>query len=99
MKMKQEHYDALKEQISLFLDKVKQEHGRSFIDLHMDYIEQGLSEKRFRWDLWYVSSNNRPPDFIDELYEYINDTHIETALKRIVKELTEEEISKVKEEV
>ena len=99
MKIKQEHYDAIKDQILIVVNEVKQDSGRSFIDLHMDYIEQGLSEIRFRWDLWWISSGNRSTDFIYELYDYLNDTHIDTALKRIVKELTEEEISKVKEEV
>jgi hypothetical protein len=53
------------------------------------YIEQGLSDKRYRWDLTYSAGHASNPQsatrFIcDTLYEYMNDTHIDTALKSIV---------------
>ena len=56
-----------------------------------DYIEQcrtmELSEKRIRWDLlWEVPYAIRAPWF-DAVYKYLDDTHIDTALKVIVKKL------------
>lgn len=40
---------------------------------------------RYRWDLfWAVRQESK---IIHELYQYLNDTHIDTALKSIVREL------------
>ena len=57
------------------------------------YIEQGLTDKRYRWDLTYSAGHASNPQsatrFIcDTLYPYMNDTHIDTALKAIVPPLT-----------
>lgn len=43
-------------------------------------------EKRFRWDLCHASGLT--PWICKELYAYVNDTHIDTALKAIMKELS-----------
>jgi hypothetical protein len=57
----------------------------------LDYSNQGLSEMRFRWDLLRFcgvrigDSVGQPGPF--PFYDYLNDTHIDTALKAIVKEL------------
>jgi hypothetical protein len=56
------------------------------------YIEQRLSDKRYRWDLTYAAGHASSPQsatrFIcDTLYSYLNDTHIDTALKSIVSPL------------
>jgi len=37
-------------------------------------------QKRFVWDVLFASKQY---DFINELYTYMNDSHIETALKKI----------------
>ena len=39
----------------------------------------GLSEKRLRWDCLHLSKYPTGP-----LYRYLNDSHIDTALRRIV---------------
>ena len=41
-------------------------------------------DKRFRWDLFY---NSTTTVFRFDLYEYLDDSHIDTALRRIVKPL------------
>lgn len=42
-------------------------------------------EKRYRWDmLWASTISNH---ICNDVYKYANDTHIDTALKAIVKEL------------
>jgi len=42
-------------------------------------------EKRFRWDLMYAA--NLSPWICDNLYSYMDDSHIDTALRSIVREL------------
>lgn len=80
MKMKKEHYDYMKKSLSKFKDKID-EH-RKFI------IREGRAkdvEKRLRWDLFWGAKLH---EFTSStLYTYLNDTHIDTALKRIIKEL------------
>jgi hypothetical protein len=49
------------------------------------YRAQNLTDKRYRWDLAYAAGCTR---FIcDALYAYLDDTHIDTALRAIVKPL------------
>lgn len=74
--------------------KIKPEHLQTLVDnithfdtneLRCQYRAQGLSDKRYRWDLAYMSNSTR---FIcDVLYVYMDDTHIDTALRKIVKSL------------
>ena len=47
------------------------------------YAEAGLSEKRFRWDLLWAC--NLSGWITSELYPYLNDDHIDSALRRILK--------------
>jgi len=46
---------------------------------------QGLTSKRYRWDLLWSSALSIWVS--DNLYPYLNDTHIDTALRTIVKDL------------
>jgi len=85
MKIKKEHFDHLQTSINQVLDKYNDQ-GQ----LVAEY-EQGLfprSEKtkdlqrRFCFDLLYGAGLTK---FVcDELYSYLNDDHIYTALKTIV---------------
>ena len=72
MKMKVEHYDYLKRQM---LDY-------AWAPFLQDYIKLGLSEKRWRWD-WCYSTPGLSKWICDNLYNYLDDTHIDTALKKI----------------
>ena len=45
-----------------------------------EYSAAGLSEVRFVWDLFHASKYPSR-----DLYRYLNDSHIETALLRIVR--------------
>jgi len=52
-----------------------------------DYRARGLTSKRWRWDLlWRAKRLGFIPErFIeDTLYSYCEDTHIDTALRRII---------------
>ena len=51
------------------------------------YASAGLSTTRYQWDL--VRATGAMPFLCDTLYKYLNDTHVQTALNRIVKPLTE----------
>lgn len=85
MKIQKDHYEIL-------LQAAKQVKA-AYPDFTLEnYIEQKLGKdhaKRFRWDLSYGMKKFLPePHFIvDVLYKYMNDKHLDTALKNIVKEV------------
>lgn len=77
MKFTNDHYEALKSAIAskqIDLLKAKKE-----------YEENGLSEQRYLWDLFYYSGYNTNVSFREARYK---DSHIETAVKRVVLDLT-----------
>jgi hypothetical protein len=75
MKIKLEHLKTLATSIQPF----------DTDELRSQYKAQGLSDKRYRWDLTYLANSTR---FIcDVLYEYMDDSHVDTALRKIVKPL------------
>ena len=45
------------------------------------YREAGLSEKRYRWDMTYKAGLSKW--ICDNLYPYLDDSHIDTALRSI----------------
>jgi hypothetical protein len=47
---------------------------------YTDYQVKGLSDMRYRWDLLHFSGYNVRP-----LYQYLNDDHIDTALRMITR--------------
>jgi len=82
MKINNEDYAALKNAISGALGNCK------VADVAANYERVGLSEKRLRWDLlWSVQNIVRQPIF-DRIYKYAHDDHVDTALRRIVKEIS-----------
>lgn len=54
------------------------------------YIKNNLGKdhaKRWRWDLLFAAKKFMPEHFVcDVLYKYMDNTHIDTALRKIVKE-------------
>lgn len=77
MKITPEHYGTL--QYAIF----RARQGMATLD---DYRAQGLTSRRWRWDLlWRAKRLGFIPErFIEEtLYQYCNDDHIDTALCRI----------------
>ena len=77
MKIKPEDYAVLEKHVR---------ESRIFPML-MDYRKRGLSDMRYRWDCLYASGlkigdgAGMPGDL--NLYAYCDDTHIDTALRRI----------------
>lgn len=55
-------------------------------DMTLDsYKQQGRTAKRWRWDLlWYAAAKILPGDWVTKtLYPYLNDNHIDSALRVI----------------
>lgn len=62
--------------------------GQHFENLKNDTRVKDIN-MRLRWDILYtqIVRENLPPNFICEvLYAYLTDTHIDTALKKIIPE-------------
>ena len=79
MKIKTEHYNTLKNAIAPL-----KEH---FAKHKENIIAEGKSkdiEKRLRWDVFHASKYG---GILSELYSYMNDEHIDTALKKIMLEI------------
>ena len=78
MKIKPEHYKVL--EAAILKAKAK-------LPSLAEYKANGLSDKRYRWDLLWASGlqigdgKGMPGDL--PLYAYMDDTHIDTALRRI----------------
>jgi len=87
MKIKPEHYAELSAAIAQFAKK--------FPDATLEnYIANGIGKDhamRWRWDLFYAAQKFLPESFtrggrgnMSVLNDYLNDSHIDTALRKIV---------------
>ena len=80
MKIKQEHYDYMKNKMEEFSNEIKK---------HREFLVKERKtkdiEKRLRWDLMYMTKLT--PFLCNELYPYLNDNHIDTTLKHIMVEI------------
>lgn len=81
MKIRAEHYAHMKAAIAAI--------GAHKIGAHRKFIvNEGKAkdvEKRLRWDLSYYAGLT--PFFCEHVYDYADDSHIDTALRRIVREV------------
>ena len=77
MKMSTEHYNYIKSEITKL--------PRDQVLAHKELCLGKDQPMRFRWDLLYAAKLSTW--ICDNLYSYLNDSHIDTALKSIVKEL------------
>lgn len=90
MKMQREHYDVLKQAMMPFVSLAK-ENRNDLLKNNPSYAN-GTKDinKRVRWDLlWYVKRMGLIPEhfLFDTINAYLNDDHIDSALKKIAKEL------------
>jgi hypothetical protein len=80
MKIKPDHYQVLKTGLTAVLN--------TYPHRQEDYEKQGLSHTRFVWDTFYLAKI-KIGDGVGmpglPLYGYLNDSHIDTALKHIIK--------------
>lgn len=77
MKFSTTHFEALKSEI--------EKSGIDLIETKKNYEEKGLSETRYAWDIFWAVSFHKYPGFREASYK---DTHIETATKKAIVELT-----------
>lgn len=78
MKMRPEHYKALEDMLALFA------RIEDTAALREKYRKEGLSSKRYRWDVLFSVPHARRREWFDlGIYEYLNDDHIDTALRAI----------------
>ncbi len=65
-----------------------------YTDFHRSrYAAAGLSDTRFRWDC--LRAAGLMPWLCDTLYTYLNDVHIETALRAVIKPLQREPAARI----
>jgi len=82
MKMTKTDFDELKRMLD--------QHEGNYDRAKRTYIEYGLTLKRYCFDCLYaVKDKEAKQRWFDKVYQYLDDTHIYTALKRIL--LSEEE--------
>lgn len=86
MKMIPKHYQHMKSKIEPLVEKVEK---------HIEYLKTDERvkdiNKRLRWDLFYAAGLTTFT--CDELYKYLDDTHIDTALRQIMKDLNIKEVN------
>lgn len=78
MKMKPEHYETLQVAVQKVLD--------TYPGALAEYRRKGFSDKRFRWDALYACGLKIGDGVGTEglpLYAYLNDDHIDSALRKI----------------
>lgn len=80
MKIKPEHYTHLKAKIAPLKDKIVAHRQAIIAEGNAEDIETKLA-----WDMFYGAGLNIYS--CEFLYDYLNDSHIETAIKKIVKEI------------
>jgi hypothetical protein len=83
MKMKPEHYQSLKHAIDAFLEAYPEIPDRYRNGDYPNADRTKELNRRFRWDLFWAVRH----EFDVELWDYLLDEHIDTALRRIVPEL------------
>ena len=75
MKMKPADFDALRNAI----ENAFPHNGKDYAHWRHCYRVVSHSDERFRWDCLHLSGFNTRP-----LYAYLHDSHIDTALRRII---------------
>lgn len=84
MKINDEHYHILFNAFESIASKIE--------DHKQVVIKENRAkdiDKRVRWDALFALSRTSalPESFITTLYTYLNDTHIDTALRKVMREL------------
>jgi hypothetical protein len=86
MKITQLDYDCLKNALVEVKDR---------IPAHIEYLNKPENkakiknfDTRLRWDWFFFALKKQDSrNFLDKLYDYLDDSHIDTALKSIIKEI------------
>lgn len=83
MKIRPEHYNHMGKEISRVCNTHSVEISEHISEVKMSGEYKDL-KKRIRWDMLYAANLS---DFIStEIYSYANDDHVDTVLRRIMKD-------------
>ncbi len=82
MKISKSHYSTMQDAISKIWTQEKHEAHRQFV---VNENKAQDVEKRLRWDWLHYSGLT--PFICQNIYDYADDTHIDTALRRIIGDL------------
>jgi hypothetical protein len=85
MKMKAEHFEALRAAIAPLDTPARREAYLSGRFPRAELVKD--LDKRYRWDLLWGTTGSERVGFWSDLYAYLNDDHIDTALRSIVPKL------------
>lgn len=80
MKMAKTDFDRLKKAI----EDANETQMFTLTEFKENYKAAGLTEKRYRWDMWYCIPQAERVQMMRDFYEYLNDDHIDTALRKIM---------------
>jgi hypothetical protein len=82
MKMIKEHFEQLQSMVTSQLQRLG-----SLEPYLVSYQQSGGDwKKRFRWDILYTIPYELRQDWFNAVYQYANDDHIDTALRKIMKD-------------
>ena len=90
MKMRAEDFERLKKLIEASISR--------YPTAQKSYVTDGKSHTRFVWDVWHATVNVAQKAKVEDylwmrgLHDYLNDDHIETALKKIIPETETESL-------
>lgn len=84
MKMRQGDYEELKAEIEIIINFHKVEGLRKYKEALRASPRVKDLDMRFRWDLLWAVPNTPRTVLMKRLYAYLDDTHIDTALKKII---------------
>ena len=86
MKITQPHLDQLRVLLRVGLTRIPSQQAYEARNAAIPRIGQSTDPtKRHRWDALYAAGAG---EWINDVYKYANDDHIDTALRAIVKELS-----------
>ena len=87
MKIKKEH---IKELYTLLDETVKRMEKVKPLQDWINKLQTNPDVKdvdmRFRWDMFYLIPSAERTEFIDTIYQYANDVHLDSVLKKYVKD-------------
>ena len=87
MKIKKEH---IKELYTLLDETVKRMEKVKPLQDWINELQTNPDVKdvdmRFRWDMFYLIPSAERTEFIDTIYQYADDTHLNSVLKKYVKD-------------
>lgn len=91
MKMKPEHFEALKQALKKAATSnliTLNGRNKTLKEVAASYIRAGMTETRLLWDLFQIARNKKlvSDELMQTLYQYLDDNHIETALRQAYKE-------------